>query len=289
MTWAGDWLGGEPTEDNDLDETQSAPVTDTTPAPAPSPEAEAEAEATVDEVPALEDALVPLAPPSAVLIAGVAGGVGATTTAIGLARALGTELVTTAAVDTTPAGGDLPGRGCGHELNPGQWVSEYGVLWGRRTLGDPSGDAVALASVHSLLTASGHFPIYDAGTPLRAQHLAPLLADASVVIVLVVSSRGDSVNRLPSVLKWIEATLGAHTLASVVVAVVEVRPGSTPVADHLGAHMTGRIGAVQLIGHDRSLAAGGPIEAEAIGSDVEQDFTALAAAVRNLGAAAPTQ
>lgn len=50
------------------------------------------------------------------------------------------------------------------------------------------------------------------------------------MIVLVVSSRGDSVNRLPSVLEWIESTLGAHTLASVVVAVVEVRPGSTPVA-----------------------------------------------------------
>ncbi|MBW4818176.1 MULTISPECIES: hypothetical protein [Rhodococcus] len=285
MTWAGDWLGGEPTENNESDEKPSAPVDDTAPPLVPG----SEAEAPVDEVPEPEDALIPLAPPSAVLIAGVAGGVGATTTAVGLASALHTELVTAAAVDTTPAGGDLSGRGCGRELNPGQWVSEHGVLWGRRTLGELSGDAAALESVHSLLTASGHFPIYDAGNPLRAQHLAPLLADASVVIVLVVSSRGDSVNRLPSVLEWIESTLGAHTLASVVVAVVEVRPGSTPVADHLSAHMAGRIGAVRLIGHDRSLAAGGPIATSAMGSGVEQDFTALAADVRNLGAAAPTQ
>lgn len=135
MTWAGDWLGGEPTEDNDLDETQSAPVTDTTPAPAPSPEAEAEA--TVDEVPALEDALVPLAPPSAVLIAGVAGGVGATTTAIGLARALGTELVTTAAVDTTPPAVTCRGVAAGTSSTPANGSPNTGCcgvagLWGIR-------------------------------------------------------------------------------------------------------------------------------------------------------------
>lgn len=92
MTWAGDWLDGEPTEDNESDETRSAPVDDTAPPLVPG----SETEGPVDEVPEPEDALIPLAPPSAVLIAGVAGGVGATTTAVGLASALHTELVTAA-------------------------------------------------------------------------------------------------------------------------------------------------------------------------------------------------
>ncbi len=41
MTWAGDWLDGEPTEDNESDETRSAPVDDTAPPLVPGSETEA--------------------------------------------------------------------------------------------------------------------------------------------------------------------------------------------------------------------------------------------------------
>ncbi|MBM4608140.1 hypothetical protein GS416_05565 [Rhodococcus hoagii] len=55
-----------------------------------------------------------------------------------------------------------------------------------------------------------------------------MLVDRALAIVLVVASRGDSVNRLPGQLEWIQSTLGEEALGSVVVVVASTRPGQRP-------------------------------------------------------------
>ncbi|NKR23326.1 hypothetical protein GS579_25480 [Rhodococcus hoagii] len=145
-----------------------------------------------------------------------------------MAAALGTAQVAVAAVDATADGGDLLERGYGEDVPAGEWVFSEGVLWGRRALGSPDGESLAAASTHALLGAAGYLPIYDAGSTLRARRLAPLLVDRALAIVLVVASRGDSVNRLPGQLEWIQSTLGEEALGSVVVVVASTRPAKRP-------------------------------------------------------------
>ncbi|MBM4492187.1 hypothetical protein GS471_30100 [Rhodococcus hoagii] len=187
-----------------------------------------------------------------------------------------------AAVDATADGGDLLERGYGEDVPAGEWVFSEGVLWGRRALGSPDGESLAAASTHALLGAAGYLPIYDAGSTLRARRLAPLLVDRALAIVLVVASRGDSVNRLPGQLEWIQSTLGEEALARSSSWLLRPDPAKRP-WQHLRAHLGNRVGAICEISHEASLASGGPVRWNELSEQIQGDFEQLAKTVRNVG------
>ncbi|MBM4479813.1 hypothetical protein MWT96_24920 (plasmid) [Prescottella equi] len=277
MNWATEWLDDAPGEGAVPDATSAPTGMDADPSSA------AETETAGDQDIEMALPIPAAAGPSGVLVAGVCGGAGATCSALTLAAALGTAQVAVAAVDATADGGDLLERGYGEDVPAGEWVFSEGVLWGRRALGSPDGESLAAASTHALLGAAGYLPIYDAGSTLRARRLAPLLVDRALAIVLVVASRGDSVNRLPGQLEWIQSTLGEEALGSVVVVVASTRPGQTPVAEHLRAHLGNRVGAICEISHEASLASGGPVRWNELSEQIQGDFEQLAKTVRNVG------
>ncbi|NKS56572.1 hypothetical protein GS504_03245 [Rhodococcus hoagii] len=286
MNWASDWLDDtEPNTSAEHDRSDAdhpaatSEIADETPGPdaeiddaAPDPDAEVAAAAVLPSSSVLG--------PSGVLVVGVGGGVGTTTTAAGLAAALRTNGFFAAGVDASADGGDLIERTVGHSLRHGEWMLDDGILWGRRALGDRAGEALAASTSDSLLRAVGYFPVYDAGNALHARHLEPLITDPALSVVLVVASRGDSVNRLPARLDWIRTHIGEDALEDVTVAVATTRPGRTPVAEHLRTHLEGHVSAVCEIGHDTALATGGQIRWEDLNEAARADYRQLAAAIQ---------
>ncbi|MBM4605651.1 hypothetical protein GS575_23565 [Rhodococcus hoagii] len=277
MNWATEWLDDAPGEGAVPDATSAPTGMDADPSSA------AETETAGDQDIEMALPIPAAAGPSGVLVAGVCGGAGATCSALTLAAALGTAQVAVAAVDATADGGDLLERGYGEtfrrvngfsarafsgavELSEVPTVSR---LLPRR----PTRSWVLRATCRST-TRAARFA--------RAR-LAPLLVDRALAIVLVVASRGDSVNRLPGQLEWIQSTLGEEALGSVVVVVASTRPGQTPVAEHLRAHLGNRVGAICEISHEASLASGGPVRWNELSEQIQGDFEQLAKTVRNVG------
>ena len=215
-----------------------------------------------------------------VLVAGTAGGSGATTTALGLAAAAASDSdgeMWPVVVDATLGGGDLALRGCdaaepvgtlhawletGSPSLPstvnsylGQASSGAGVL--ARTP-DPLPRRETFVSVHRHLADAGALAIYDGGAPANNRGTAPLLADPRIGLVITVAARADAVNRLKPALIWLDQHFGEFVIGDAVLVVTQQHPGADPgIAAHVRTFLGEWVRAVVSVPYDPHLAEGG--------------------------------
>ncbi|MFE3105341.1 hypothetical protein [Nocardia tengchongensis] len=233
----------------------------------------------VTALPARSGTVVQLVPAAAtnpaILVVGGCGGAGATTTALGLAAAMVAAHAPSVAVDATPAGGDLGLRGADHRLAPAplqtwltaaaggtlasvdstlSWTSAgAGLLW--RDDG-PLQQRTTYATAHQVLTRAGYTPVFDAGYPVSARQIRPLLHDHGIRIVITIPARIDAANRMRSSLQWIDDNFGPELLAATTVVVSHQGADTPNVATALRAHLRDWIRDVAEIPYDRHLAHG---------------------------------
>lgn len=223
-----------------------------------------------------------LLPPRPVLVVGGCGGAGTTTTALGLAGELGSE-VAAVAVDATAAGGDLALRGADEHLSPislQQWLhgrgdgepaplkeclsqasSGIGLLWRDAS---PLRRRASYLTVSRAVAEAGWTPVYDGGSPIAGRQLRPLLEDDEVALVLAIPARADAANRLRVTLEWLDDEFGGQVegqgggiVGDTTVVISHQLPGNdSRVADHLREHLTGWVRDIREIPYDSHLARG---------------------------------
>lgn len=216
----------------------------------------------------------------AVLVAGTAGGSGATTTALGLAAAMASDSdgeLWPVAVDATLGGGDLALRGCDSaapvstlqawlEAGCPSLPSTVNSFLGRASCGasvlartpDPLPRRESFVSVHRHLTAAGAVAVYDGGAPASNRGTAPLLADPRIGLVITVAARADAVNRLKPALIWLDQHFGEFVIGDAVLVVTHQHPGADPgIAAHVRAFLGEWVRAVVSVPYDLHLAEGG--------------------------------
>ena len=186
---------------------------------------------------------LPIPPP--MLVTGSSGGSGSTIVTLGLASAMAIDnlgYVHPAAIDATPAGGDLSLRGC--DLHNARttatmqtWLADTSLpvslpsvveaacsrssaglrIMSRSDAALPRRET--LVSVHGNVIDAGFVPIYDAGAPVRARSIRPLLCDPRVPIAITVAARPDAINRLNPVMAWLDAEFGEYMASDVTIVV----------------------------------------------------------------------
>lgn len=233
-----------------------------------------------------------------VLVLGTSGGSGSTVTAWGLASAAATDHSTDAdpvAVDLTPYGTDLAARGCDAQApvaTSATWLScgrpglpsaveacTGATSTGVRILSrdaNPLPRRETALSIGRYLAEAGALPVYDAGAPVTSRLAAPLLADARVGLVLVVSARADLVNRLRVALIGLDDEYGEFLLSRAVLAITEQAPGTgEAAAGHVSGWLGSHIRAVRVIPYDPHLAAGQRLSWTGLDAVTRQSFRLL--------------
>ncbi|WP_072691484.1 hypothetical protein [Rhodococcus marinonascens] len=185
---------------------------------------------------------------SAMVVAG-SGGASTTTTAFGLATALrlGTgEEVT--AVDSTTDGGNLLARSRFRAIDPARSIEGLSSR-----MAETSSGMVVVGSSHQdrptdpamvdlLLESRNSARVYDVGTALRSQRLAPLI-ESGAVLVVVAPARSEPLSRMREAMTWLIATYGADTLEETIVVVSHQMPTSpvdlAPIRDALTPRVAG--------------------------------------------------
>ncbi|QNG20825.1 hypothetical protein G4H71_09645 [Rhodococcus triatomae] len=235
-----------------------------------------------------------------VLVVGVCGGSGCTTTALGLANTAAVKGISVAAVEATPAGGDLAERGADSVL------SENGIEQLLRSArgGIISDEAFAQASSHTgtsarILHRSGNklateadyvavddylrsrraSAVYDVGHRLQPPYLAPLLKHSQAPIVLTVPCRVDAFNRMRSSLDTIGGLLGDAGLKRTVVTISNQDANGWPVdIALLRKYLGDKIWSIEQIPYDQHLGSGVVISYDQLAPETVTAYEKLAAA-----------
>ncbi|WP_169813144.1 hypothetical protein [Nocardia jejuensis] len=218
----------------------------------------------------------------ATVVLGSGGGVGVTTTVLGVAAAIGTHPDTdreAVAVDATAWGGDLARRGADSAVTVSTlqaWLgtpqpglpSAVAACTGRSSTGvrilarasEPLPQGHSFVSVARLLEESGSVAVYDGGGHVANRLIAPLIEDPRLGLALVVSASPASLNSLNHSLSWLLNQYGEWLINRVVVVVNHQFPGGSAAAvAHVRTHLARWVRAVVEIPYDRALAAGGPL------------------------------
>lgn len=218
----------------------------------------------------------------AMVIVGSGGGVGVTTTVLGLAGAVMTDPDgdrETVAVDATAWGGDLGRRGADAQVTvstvqawfgtpqPGL-LSAAAACTGRSSTGVrvltrshyPLPQGNTYAEVGRYLTDAGLLPVFDGGGQVANRLITPLISDPRLSLGLVVSASPASLNSLNTSLSWLLEQYGEWLITRVVVIVNHQIPGDSGAAvGHVRTHLARWVRAIVEIPYDRALAAGGPL------------------------------
>ncbi|WP_280385935.1 hypothetical protein [Nocardia wallacei] len=216
----------------------------------------------------------PLAP--AVLVVGTGGGAGATTTAWGLAAAIGATTDWDAvAVDASTSGGDLGLRGADELMRPMSlqaWLTEIGdgatsvtrelllsssigagLLWQDDTALPPR---ATIGTTARLLRMSGYLGIYDGGGHVSAQQLLPLICDGHTGLIVTAPARRGAANRLFTSLKWLDHNLGVDVVADTTVVVTHQDRRTESIADEIRRSLSGWVRDVFEVPYDPHLVGG---------------------------------
>lgn len=211
-----------------------------------------------------------------VLVVGAGGSAGATTTAWGLAAAIGATTDWDAvAVDATTSGGDLGVRGADELMRPMSlqaWLTEIadgatsitrelvlsssigaGLLW-RDDTALPA--RATIGTIARLLRLSGYLGIYDGGGHVSAGRLLPLIYDGHTSLIVATPARRGTANRLFASLKWLDNNLGANVVADTAVVVTHQDQRTGSHADEIRRSLSGWVRDVFEIPYDPHLAGG---------------------------------
>ncbi|MGX1778560.1 MinD/ParA family ATP-binding protein [Nocardia brasiliensis] len=236
----------------------------------------------------------------AILVIGAGGGAGATTTALGLAAAIGTTTNWGAvAIDATTSGGDLGVRGADELMRPmslQSWLTEIadgatsitrellqssstgaGLLW-RDDTALPA--RATIGTTARLLRLSGYLGIYDGGGHISAGRLLPLICDGHTSLIVATPARRGTANRLFASLKWLDHNLGGDVVAdtTVVVTYQDQRTGS--LADEIRRSLNGWVRDVFEVPYDPHVAGGVAVSVDQLHSSTT---TAYADIVMGVG------
>lgn len=229
------------------------------------------------------------------------GGVGKTTTALGLgatfASLRGDRVI---AVDANPDFGTLAQRGT---KQPTSTVRD--ILTDRRILrysdirrhtaqspsrlevvGSERDPAVSEAfsegdyrAVHTVLDRFYNIILTDCGTGLTHSAMGGVLEAADAVVV-VASAAIDSARSALATLDWLQCHGHAGLVTGATVVLSSVRPGRIPVSvDRLISHFEGRVRDVCVIPYDRHLAEGGEVCLELMSRRTRRAYLQLAASM----------
>lgn len=213
-----------------------------------------------------------------VLVVGVCGGSGCTTTALGLANVAASKGVSVAAVEANPAGGDLADRGADAELSEigieqlitsvrggvisdeafGQASSHTGtgarILYRTGTTLAREADYVALDDYLRSRRASA---VYDIGHRLQPSYLTPVLRNSQAPIILTVPCRVDAFNRMRFSLESIGNLLGDGGLKRTIVTISnQSAEGHAVDVGLLKKYLGDKIWSIEQIPYDQHLGAG---------------------------------
>ncbi|MBF6278643.1 MULTISPECIES: hypothetical protein [Nocardia] len=224
----------------------------------------------------LEELAFPPQIAPAVLVVGAGGGAGATTTAWGLAAAVGSTTDWGAVVvDATASGGDLGVRGAEELMRPMSlqaWLTEIadgatsitrelvlsssigaGLLWRDDTVLPAR---ATIATTARLLRLSGYLGIYDGGGHLSASRLLPLICDGHTSLIVATSARRGTANRLFASLKWLDHNLGGDVVADTTVVVTQQDQRTGSHVEEIRRSVSGWVRDVFEIPFDPHLAGG---------------------------------
>lgn len=202
---------------------------------------------------------------SAMVVAG-SGGASTTTTTFGLATALrlGTGKDVTA-VDSTSDGGNLLDRSRFRAVNASRSIDVFGTHMAETSSGmlvvgrSPVGQGQDPALVDLLLQSRKTARVYDVGTALRSQRLAPLITSGAALVV-VAPARAEPLSRMREAMKWLMATYGADTLEDAIVVISHQMPKSPIELAPIRAALTPQIAGFIEVPFDPALARPGVID-----------------------------
>ncbi|WP_051047462.1 MinD/ParA family ATP-binding protein [Nocardia asiatica] len=236
-----------------------------------------------------------LAPAPPVLVAGVCGGAGVTTTVLGLASRLAcaSPALHTVAVDAVA--GDLVSRGADARLLPATvqaWLADSdspaalrlvetvslassgaGLL---RCEPGPLPRRATLSTLCDRLIAERAVPVVDGGGSVSAMSLRPLLARPDLRIVVVIPARPDAATRTQVALQWLDAHLGGDLIAEATLVVSHQMPRTVAIAHQLRSQYTGWVARVLEVPFDPHLAKGTAITDAALSAYTRAAYTEIA-------------
>ncbi|MCV7067964.1 MinD/ParA family protein [Mycolicibacterium farcinogenes] len=237
------------------------------------------------------------------------GGVGKTTTTVGLGATLAaTRGDRVIAVDANPDFGTLAQRGpneCDSTVRDvllDDGISRYSDI--RRHTSQSSSRLEILASerdpatseafsehdyrgVLSVLQRFYNIILTDCGTGLVHSAMAGVL-DAADVIVIVASPAIDSARSALATLDWLERNGYSHLVPKAVVVVSASRPGALGLdMGQLSNHFLPRVRAVHVIPFDDHLAEGAEVDLGFLSRSTRQAFLELASTVADCFSVAP--
>jgi len=236
-----------------------------------------------------------------VAVLSLKGGVGKTTTTIGLGATFaswrGDRVV---AVDANPDFGTLAQRGPNEtpstvrDLLADEQIDRYSDI--RRHTSQSSSRLELLASerdpavseafsesdyraVHKILDRFYNIILTDCGTGLTHSAMKGVL-DTADALVVVASPAVDSARSALATLDWLRHHGHAGLASAATVVVSSARPGAMPInLDKLTGYFKSRVRSVVVIPYDDHLAEGGEISLDLIGRRARQAYISLAASV----------
>ena len=229
------------------------------------------------------------------------GGVGKTTTTIGLGATLsslrGDRVI---AVDANPDFGTLAQRGPNQtrstvrDLLADEGIHRYSDIRRHTSqspnrlemLGSERDPAVSEAfseddyrAVHRMLDRYYNIILTDCGTGLTHSAMRGVL-DTADALVVVASPAIDSARSALATLDWLQYQGYADLVPSATVVLSSARPGAVPInLEQLSRHFDSRVRNVFVISYDQHLAEGGEISLDLMNPKTRQEYVKLAASV----------
>ncbi|NLG56400.1 MAG: hypothetical protein GX542_12280 [Rhodococcus sp.] len=235
-----------------------------------------------------------------VLVTGVCGGSGCTTTTLGLANVAATRGISIVGVEANPAGGDLADRGADAVLSEigieqlitsvrGGIISDEAFIQASshtgtnarllHRLGTTLAREADYVAIEDYLRSRRASAVYDIGHRLQPSYLAPLLKSSLAPVILTVPCRVDAFNRMRSSLESIGNLLGDAGLKRTVVTISNQAAEGWPVdIGVLERYLGDKIWSIEQIPYDQHLGSGVVINYEELAPATIAAYEKLAAA-----------